>query len=207
MFLIGCATAIFFGLETAGTELREHEKLMCALDQAPIDVEVEGVGQLVIGRSFLDLSVEHQRVVIQTMVAAKERGVNEVVFDKKGSVWVEITDPEEKAETDKAFEAMRRGEWTEMFGDPKIGHTPKFQVTGSTSPSTEIDLKDLGCSWRSSEKVTLQAAMQERERGFNYSLSLAKSVGPWLPIALVVSLSVYCLVRAIGWVISGFTAS
>ena len=53
----------------------------------------------------------------------------------------------------------------------------------------------------------MQAALEERQRGFSYPLTLIQYLGLGLAISLGVSLAVYGLVRAIGWVLGGFAMS
>jgi predicted Co/Zn/Cd cation transporter (cation efflux family) len=68
------------------------------------------------------------------------------------------------------------------------------------------DLKQLGCAdWSRTVSATeIKNASVEAE--FSYAAALFPSLMFGLGITLVVSLAVYALVRAIGWVIGGFVA-
>jgi hypothetical protein len=67
-----------------------------------------------------------------------------------------------------------------------------------------IDLKETGCrDW--GQRVTYGEA--RRPPDFNWYSSFGNSLLLYLTITLAVSLAVYALLRAIGWVIGGFAAS
>jgi len=58
-----------------------------------------------------------------------------------------------------------------------------------------------------SSNITVQAALEERDRGFSYPLTLLGYVGIGVAISLAFSLLLYGVIRAIGWVIGGFATS
>jgi hypothetical protein len=74
-------------------------------------------------------------------------------------------------------------------------------------PSATYGLKELGCS-RQQRLITGREIMDASAPGnFSYAAELLTGLGWSFGLALAVSLVVYGLVRAIGWVISGFVAS
>lgn len=81
------------------------------------------------------------------------------------------------------------------------------QASGPTRIGpVEPDLKSLGCSeW--SRLVSLKAILDVREEDFSYASALLIPLSIGLLVTLAISLAIYGLVRAIGWVIGGFAAS
>lgn len=75
--------------------------------------------------------------------------------------------------------------------------------SGYPVTDTLIDLQKLGCSTEQ-RKVSFGAVLAAKAD--NYALSLTP-LALFMGIALVCSLALYGLVRAVGWVISGFVAS
>jgi hypothetical protein len=74
-------------------------------------------------------------------------------------------------------------------------------------PDGRIDLKTWGCS-DEQEMVLYNDALNARAPDeFSYATELLPPLTLGLSITLALSLAVYLLVRAIGWVIGGFAAS
>ena len=65
-------------------------------------------------------------------------------------------------------------------------------------------LKQVGCSDKEDETVSYAEARNPPE--FNWWVSLLPPLGLGLGVTLAVSLALYGIVRAIGWVIGGFAA-
>ena len=57
------------------------------------------------------------------------------------------------------------------------------------------------------QEVTVKAAKEQRDRGFNYAMTLAQYLSIGLALALALAFAVYGVIRAIGWVIGGFVVS
>ena len=70
----------------------------------------------------------------------------------------------------------------------------------------EISLKQLGCSELEYDLATY-GEVRDVSPTFNWLGIVAATLAAGLAITLAVSLAVYGIVRAIGWVIGGFTAS
>jgi hypothetical protein len=67
-----------------------------------------------------------------------------------------------------------------------------------------ISLKEIGCS-DGSETLTVDEA-RDNPPAFNWLATFGSRMVPLLSLTFAASLAVYALVRAIGWVIGGFTA-
>ena len=65
----------------------------------------------------------------------------------------------------------------------------------------QLDLQKLGCS---ESPETIMVSEVER---FSYASNFVAFLGPKVALTLALSLAVYYLVRAIGWVVGGFAAS
>jgi len=91
------------------------------------------------------------------------------------------------------------------------GQHPERWPTAPTGLLTDeqagfpLYLKQVGCSDKEDETVSYAEARNPPE--FNWWASLLPPLGLGLAITLAVSLVVYALVRAIGWVIGGFAAT
>ena len=72
----------------------------------------------------------------------------------------------------------------------------------------EIDLSKLGCSQTAGEYATVGGTFDVPDpTDFSYANALLPSLALGLSLTIALSLAVYGLVRAIGWVIGGFAAS
>ena len=69
-----------------------------------------------------------------------------------------------------------------------------------------INLKQIGCSDWEYDNVSLGEA-RAAPAGFSWAFEFFSKLGIGLAITLALSLALYGLVRAIGWVIGGFAAS
>ena len=100
----------------------------------------------------------------------------------------------------------------EHTGDPNKPWTYPWDAFVATQVSRddpvledrEINLKPLGCSNSEYDTVKFGEALNPPE--FSWLSELAKPLSFGLGIGLAVSLAVYGVVRAIGWVIGGFAA-
>ena len=72
---------------------------------------------------------------------------------------------------------------------------------------TDVDLKEVGCSEWSERVPVLMIFCAEPPGEFSWTVELWSTYALYVAYALVVSLAVYGIVRAIGWVIGGFAAS
>jgi hypothetical protein len=72
--------------------------------------------------------------------------------------------------------------------------------------SEQLDLQKLGCSDWPQTTTYGEVFKAEPPEAFSYAAS-SPSLGIGLAITLAVSLAVYGVVRAIGWVIGGFAAT
>jgi hypothetical protein len=86
--------------------------------------------------------------------------------------------------------------WTAAFAPPPAGRT---------DPPLTIDLQAIGCSSQADDALLI--AYAENPPAFNWWTSFGAQAGFILAFAGVVSLAVYGVVRAIGWVIGGFASS
>ena len=78
---------------------------------------------------------------------------------------------------------------------------------GFLPDNERVDLQKLGCA-SSSEIATVGDVLNVPEpMDFSYAGIFYPTLAPLLVVSLILSLLVYCLVRAIGWVIAGFAAS
>ena len=75
-----------------------------------------------------------------------------------------------------------------------------------TSRDGRINLKQIGCSVTDYESISADE-IPKGPPAFSWLITFFSSLALSLGITLAVSLAVYCIVRAIGWVIRGFTAS
>jgi len=73
--------------------------------------------------------------------------------------------------------------------------------------SERIDLKELSCSERTELSTIGELFDAKPPEAFSYAASLLPPLGLGLAITLGVSLAVYGVFRALGWVIGGFAAS
>ena len=67
-----------------------------------------------------------------------------------------------------------------------------------------LSLKQVGCS--ESEYAAVTYAEARNPPDFNWLTTFGSAMFPSVPITLALTLAVYALVRAIGWVIGGFAA-
>jgi hypothetical protein len=65
-----------------------------------------------------------------------------------------------------------------------------------------LNLKSVGCSDRDDDTVSYAEAANPPE--FNWWASYARHIAPILALTAAISLAVYGIVRAIGWVIGGY---
>ena len=72
---------------------------------------------------------------------------------------------------------------------------------------TDVDLKEVGCSEWSERVPVLTIFSAEPPGEFCWTVELWSTYALYVAYTLVVSLVVYGVVRAIGWVIGGFAAS
>jgi hypothetical protein len=71
----------------------------------------------------------------------------------------------------------------------------------------QIDLKAIGCSERAHKVAVREVRDAAPINEFDYTLDYLRRFGIYLALTCGVTLFVYGLVRAIGWVIGGFAAS
>jgi hypothetical protein len=98
---------------------------------------------------------------------------------------------------------------------PLLPDVPKGMEPGDVLPSSpgqepwqlnwQLNLKQVGCSDYSDDIVTYGEASNPPE--FSWLGVFAQTLGLGLAITLAVTVVIYGQVRAIGWVIDGFTAS
>jgi hypothetical protein len=82
--------------------------------------------------------------------------------------------------------------------------TPKGPFTDE-QVGLPLHLKSVGCS--DSDAETVSYAEARNPPSFSWWTSYSSVAAPLLAIAAAVSLAVYIVVRAIGWIIGGFAAS
>jgi len=114
-----------------------------------------------------------------------------------------LTDEEISAVPPKAKDADP-DDWVEVPADSSLENNP-YQLSFAPDQTT-LNLKRMGCSDSNYETVSLGEASTTIPN-FSWYPRLAFYFGFGVFISLVLSLAVYGLVRAIGWVIGGFTAS
>jgi hypothetical protein len=83
-------------------------------------------------------------------------------------------------------------------------HAPKGTLSDEDI-GLPLSLKEVGCSDNGNETVSYEEARNPPD--FNWLTVLGLAMVPLMSITLILTLAVYALVRAIGWVIGGFTAS
>jgi hypothetical protein len=72
-------------------------------------------------------------------------------------------------------------------------------VFSSNSPDRTVELKEIGCSNNDWERVSVE----EIESDQTWLSAFASALLPGVPIALILAIAIYLMVRAIGWVIGG----
>ena len=124
---------------------------------------------------------------------------------------------------DKTYEATDDGtklpwemDWKAKPGDPDSpkgsgelppGYVWEDQVKPKDNPFADLiplDLKDLGCSGTSRKAAKREILAAKVPAEFSYASALLPPFAFGLGMTLIVSLAVYAIVRAIGWVIGGF---
>ena len=98
-------------------------------------------------------------------------------------------------------------DWVDVPNEDTEKPAPASGVQKSDPVEWPRDLKALGCSeWPQTATLDeIRAAKPPKD--FSYAASLLPPLGLGLAVTLAVSLVIYGLVRAIGWVIGGFAAS
>lgn len=114
-----------------------------------------------------------------------------------------LTDEEVLAPRSKAKDA-EAGDWVDVPADGSLENSPYHLLFAPDE--TTLNLKRMGCSDADYDAVSL-GEVSTTIPNFSWYPRLAYYFGTGVFISLVLSLAVYGLVRAIGWVIRGFTAS
>jgi hypothetical protein len=102
--------------------------------------------------------------------------------------------------------ALNSAQQLKLLGLPPLPSGSHLDSLGDRD-SEQLDLQKLGCSdW--AQTTTIGEVLQAKPpEAFSYAASLPRFLGLGLAMTLGLSLAVYGIVRAIGWVIGGFVAS
>jgi|RhiMetdeSRZDD1v2_1073273.scaffolds.fasta_scaffold115733_9 hypothetical protein len=100
----------------------------------------------------------------------------------------------------KVYQTDRDRFWKIVFAPIAPGHAVDTLLTGRPT----VGLRELGCS-QNDNFILVEDAKNPPE--FSWWRRFGEEAGSGLAFAVIASLAIYGLVRAIGWVIGGFAAS
>jgi hypothetical protein len=108
------------------------------------------------------------------------------------------------------------GSQADNSSDRQLKGWDEFMARATNAPTlpsgyhfddAQLDLHKLGCS-DLPQTTTYRDVFEARSpEAFNYVPIFLRHFGFWLAISAAISLAVYGIIRAIGWVIGGFAAS
>ena len=117
-----------------------------------------------------------------------------------GSVW-SVTIARDEADRAQRYHAEALDL---LCAKERLAAMPKSGQPNVFDQFDEHDLKDLGCTGTSRKVSVREISAAAPSASFSYVSALLSPLAFVLGVALIVSLAVYALVRAIGWVIGGF---
>jgi hypothetical protein len=113
---------------------------------------------------------------------------------------------EQAAKVVCAQTALNSEQQLKLLGLPPLPSGYHLESLGSLD-SEQIDLQKLGCPGWPQTTTIGEVLHAKPPEAFSYTASFLPPLGIGFAITLAISLAVYGVVRAIGWVIGGFAAS